>query len=244
MGASRVPKNVAAALRKCCPDGVVEAFLTDESYFHEIRDALERDLSKIRGATLYWQTPEPETVPDWDDDWDHDPLPPDDDWQSYHAFFLAPDGKEFRFEDETEGFEEPEDPEATECIETTFPGEGWTGCCVGICLAAPVAIINLSSHSRYEDGSISMPDVESWILSDETGERVDTDRYYLEALGPKAFQKIEALRSRIAEVLSKHGIEVLDKSVLDLPAPKLKAGQDVFLEGPLRVRDAFFFRGP
>jgi len=40
MGASRVPKNVAAALRKCCPDGVVEAFLTDESYFHEIRDAL------------------------------------------------------------------------------------------------------------------------------------------------------------------------------------------------------------
>jgi hypothetical protein len=32
-------------------------------------------------------------------------------WQSYHLFFLAPDGDEFHFEDETEGMEQPEDPE-------------------------------------------------------------------------------------------------------------------------------------
>ncbi len=243
MGASRVPKNVAAALRKCCPDGVVEAFLTDESYFHEIRDALERDLSKIRGATLHWQTPEPETVPDWDDDWDHDPLPPDDDWQSYHAFFLAPDGKEFRFEDETEGLEEPEDPEdpeSEEWITATFPGQGWIGCVVGIYLAAPFAVIDLCRYAQYEDGSTWTPQLES---SDQTGERVDPDRQYRETLGAKAFQKLEKLRSQIAEVLSKHGIELLESSVLDLPAPKLKAGEEVYLEGPLRIRDAFFFRG-
>src|SRR5260221_13014363 len=135
MGTNRIPKSVAAAIRKCYPDGVVEAFVTEESYFDEIRDGLEWDLRKIRGATLHWQTP-PESVPDWDDDdddWARDPPPPGDDWQSYDVFFLAPNGKEFHLEDETESYEEPEDPEASEPIETTSPGERWTGCCVGIC---------------------------------------------------------------------------------------------------------------
>jgi hypothetical protein len=35
----------------------------------------------------------------------------------------------------------------------------------------------------------------------------------------------------------------LDNAVLDLRVPGLKASEDVFLEGPLRVQDAFFFRG-
>jgi hypothetical protein len=240
MGASQIPKNVAAALRKCCPDGVVEAFPTDDSYFHEIRDGLESDLRKIRGATLHWQTPLPETAPDGADDWDHDPLPPDDDWQSYHVFFLAPNGKEFRFEDEIEGLEQSEDPESEECITATFPGEGWIGCGVGIYLAAPFAAIDLCKYSQYEDGSTGTPQLES---SDQTNERIDTDRQYRETLGANAFQKLDELRSQIAAVLLKHRIEVLESSVLDLPAPNLEAGEDVYLEGPLRVRDAFFFRG-
>ena len=37
--------------------------------------------------------------------------------------------------------------------------------------------------------------------------------------------------------------QVLGKRVLDLQVPGLKASSDVFLERPLRVRDAFFFRG-
>jgi hypothetical protein len=40
-----------------------------------------------------------------------------------------------------------------------------------------------------------------------------------------------------------HGIDVLDKSVLDLRVPRLRPSKEVFLEEPLRVRDAFFFRG-
>jgi hypothetical protein len=75
------------------------------------------------------------------------------------------------------------------------------------------------------------------------GDPVDTHRYNQERLAPKAFQKIEELRGKIVEVLRNHHIEVLDRSVLDLQAPRLKAGEEVYLEEPLLVMDAFFFRG-
>jgi hypothetical protein len=242
MGASQIPKDVADAIRKCWPVGIVEEFATDESYFHQIQSRLGWDLRKIRGASLLWQTEEEESGSGWVHDWEDEEPPPSNQWQSYHLFFLAPDGKEFRFEDETDGMAEPKGPEE-EWMETTYPGQGWIGCAVGICLAARFAVINLCCHSRYEDGSISIPDVESFIFSDETGERVDTDRHYREILSEKAFQKLEDLRGRIAAVLQRHRIQVLDKSVLDLPVPGLKAGDEIFLEEPLRVRDAFFFRG-
>jgi hypothetical protein len=151
--------------------------------------------------------------------------------------------EEFRFDDETGGMEEPEDPEQEVGTETTYPGEGWTGCAVGICLATPYAVINLSSYSRYEDGTISTPDVESFIYTDKANERVDTDQYHRELLTPHAFQKLEELRGAIASILADHRIQVLDEHVLNWHVPDLKARPDVFLEEPLRVRDAFFFRG-
>lgn len=157
-------------------------------------------------------------------------------------FFLAPDCEEFHFEDETTAIEEREDPLAAEA-ETTYPGEGWIGCAIGICWAAPYAVINLCSYSHYEDDTVSAPDVESFIYSDNTNERVDTDHYHREILTPEAFQKIEALGREITSTLAKHGIQVLDKHVLDLQVPGLKASEEVFLEAPLRVIDAFFFRG-
>jgi hypothetical protein len=85
--------------------------------------------------------------------------------------------------------------------------------------------------------------VESFIYSDNTNERVDTDQYHREILSQEDFQKLEALRRELVSILTKHGIQVLDKRVLDLQVPGLKASSDVFLERPLRVRDAFFFRG-
>jgi hypothetical protein len=240
--ASQIPKPVAAAIKKCWPDGVVAEFETDESYFQEIHPRLERDLRNIRGAALLWQTEEPENGASWDEDSREDEPAPSEGWQSYHLFFVAPDGKEFHFEDETEGGEEPEDPEEEEGTGTTA-GEGWIGCAVGICLAAPFAALHLDRFSRYEDGSAWLPDVESLLVSDETDERVDSDRYYREILSGKAFQRLEDLRGQIAAVLVQHRIEVLDKSVLDLRVPRLRPSKEVFLEEPLRVRDAFFFRG-
>ena len=206
--ASQIPKPVAA-IKKCWPDGIVAEFETDESYFHEIHPRLERDLRNIRGAALLWQTEEAENGANWDEDGREDEPPPSEDWQSYHLFFLAPDGKEFHFEDETEGGEEPEDPEEEEGTGTTA-GEGWIGCAVGICLAAPFAALHLDRFSRYEDGSAWLPDVESFVVYDETNERVvDSDQYYREILSEKAFQQLEELRGKIAAVLVKHRIEVL-----------------------------------
>jgi len=99
-----------------------------------------------------------------------------------------------------------------------YPGEGWVGCAVGISLAVRFAIINFSRHSRYEDGSMSIPDVESVIFSTKTNERVDTTTHYRENLDPRAFQKLEKLRGKIAAVLLQHRIRVLDESVLDTRA--------------------------
>ena len=149
---------MAAAIKQCWPNGVVDKFATGESYFHDVRLRLERDLRNLRGASLLWQTEEEEISARWDDDQNDEPLPSDQ-WQSYHVFFLAPDRQEFHFEDETAGMEEPEDPEQDTRTETAYPGEGWIGCAVGICLAAPYAVINLCSYSRYEDGTMSIPDV-------------------------------------------------------------------------------------
>ena len=55
MRANRIPDHVAAAIQDCW-DGVIEEFDTDESYFHDIHAKLERDLRKIPGASLLWQT--------------------------------------------------------------------------------------------------------------------------------------------------------------------------------------------
>ena len=180
MGTSRIPKDIAVAINECWPDGVVEQFATDESHFHDIRPRLERDLRHVRGGSLLWQTEE-ETAAGWDNE--NDERPPRDGWQSYHVFFLSPDGDEFHFKDETAGIEEPEDPQAE--AETKRPGEGWIGCAIGICLVAPYAVINLSSYSHYEDGTVSVPDVESFIYSDHTNERVDTDQYHRQIFIPR-----------------------------------------------------------
>ena len=62
-------------------------------------------------------------------------------------------------------------------------------------------------------------------------------------MGQETFQKLEILQQEIISIMASHRISVLDESVLDLPLEGLTAGQEVFLEKPLRIRDAFFFRG-
>lgn len=238
-GASGIPADVAAAIHRCWPDGIVDEFATAESYFHEIHARLERDLRNIRGASLRWRTQDERLDARSDEG---DDLPPRDEWQSYYIFFLALDDDAFHFEDETTGIEECEDAQE-EGTERMYPAEGWVGCGVGISLAAPYAVMNLCSCSCYEDGTTSIPDVESFIYNEETGKRVDTDQYYREILSQEAFQKLEALRVEIASILANHRLRILDKAVLNLRVPGLKASEEVFLEEPLRVQDTFFFRG-
>src|SRR5439155_5189849 len=229
-----IPKDVATAIKRCWPDGMVEEFPTEESYFHEIRHELVRDLSGISGASLVWQSEEARG-PRWDDD---DELPFESEWQSYRVFFVSPNGKEFRFEDETTG----DNPEGG--TETTYPGEGRFGLAVAISLAAPVAVINRSHYSQFEDGTTACPDLTSSLFWDEeTGEEISAEVYQRDLLEREMVKKLEDLRQEIVSIIASHRISVLDESVLDLPVKGLRADPDVFLQKPLRVRAAFFFRG-
>jgi len=231
-----IPKDVAAAIKRCWPRGVVEESDIDESYFHEIRHQIEHDLRGIFGVSLVWQTEDADR-PDWDDDED-EALPSYSEWQSYHVFFVSPDGDEFRFEDETIG-EDPEDG-----TETIYSGEGRYGLSLTISLAAPVAAIGVSSYSRYEDGGYTIPDpMSSLHMNEETGKVISANEYFRDCLGQEMFQKLEILSEQITSIVALRHISVLDEFVLDLPVKGLKADQEIFVGKPVRVRDAFFFRG-
>ncbi|HXM43866.1 MAG TPA: hypothetical protein VN924_21715 [Bryobacteraceae bacterium] len=250
MYAMRIPQDVAAAIDECWPDGVIEEFDRDESYFHDIHAALQRDLRKISAAQLVWQTEAENARAYWDTDSDGDDaddLPPDGpDYQSYHVFFLAPKGSEFEFETDTESLEEPEDFEDpdSEVRTVIYPGRGQCGCSVAVSLATPFAFVSFSEYAQFEDGSTSTPDPCNVAYFDETGKPVDAAATYRKNLGESVFAKLENLHTKIVKVLAKHGVAVLDQAIIDLPAPDLNADGDLFLEGKrLRVRDAFFFRG-
>jgi hypothetical protein len=43
--------------------------------------------------------------------------------------------------------------------------------------------------------------------------------------------------------LQKHKIRLLDEAVLSIPVLGLRADKEVFADEPLRLFDAFFFRG-
>lgn len=229
MGA--IPDDVAAAIQECWPDDVVAEIDSSESYFYEIYDALERDLRRISGASLRWQTEPGDDDPDSRDE-----------WQSYHVFFLVPQGDEFQFDAETETTDDVEDPDEESEV-SIIPGSGWYGCAVSVSLVAPFAAMNPEQFCEFEDGSAAEPDLASFAYVEETGERVDLDARYQEMLGETAFAKLDGLRAKIAAVLEKHRLRLLDPATLDLPAPKLGLDEGLFLEAPLAVRDAFFFRG-
>ena len=227
-----IPRELVAAIKRSWPRDVVEEFDTDESYFHEIRHQIERDLRRISGVSLVWQTEDVDRGACDDED---EALPSYSEWQSCHVFFVSPEGDEFRFEDETIG-EDPGDG-----TETAFSGEGRFGLSLTISLAAPVAAIGVSSYSHYEDGGYTIPDpMSSLHMNEETGIVISANEYFRDCLGQEMFQKLEILREQITSIVALRHISVLDESVLDLPVQSLKADQEVFVGKPVCVRDAFF----
>jgi len=227
MDQNQIPEDLAAVIGECWPDGIVSEFDLTESYFHDIRAALERDLQRISGASLRWQT---------------DPQEENADWQSYHVFFLTPQGDEFEFEADTETTEEPDDASQPSTTTSTH-GRGWYGCAVAVSLAASVTAISFDQFVEYEDGSESQPDLPGPAFDEETGAPIDMQAQYRDLLGEDAFARLDTLGGQIAAILEKHDLSLLDQSVLDLPVPELGFDDQVFLQPPLSVRDAFFFHG-
>jgi hypothetical protein len=177
MASRPIPAKLAARISKCWPGGVIKEFDTDKSYFNEKHCPLEQDLRKIPGASLLCQTASEETH-SWDDNDEDRPPPGCDEFQSYHVFFLAPNDPEFHFEYEKESLADPDDSAEEEWPEGVISGEGWYGWAVGISLVARCAVFNPCRYSQYEDGTRDIPDVESFIYSEATNERVETQVYY------------------------------------------------------------------
>src|SRR2546422_192591 len=195
-----IPRELVAAIKRSWPRDVVEEFDTDESYFHEIRHQIERDLRRISGVSLVWQTEDVDRGACDDED---EALPSYSEWQSCHVFFVSPEGDEFRFEDETIG-EDPGDG-----TETAFSGEGRFGISLTISLAAPVAAIGVSSYSHYEDGGYTIPDpMSSLHMNEETGIVISANEYFRDCLGQEMFQKLEILREQITSIVALRHISV------------------------------------
>jgi hypothetical protein len=247
--AAKLPKDLAKLVERTWPDGVVEEFDTPESYFHEIHDRIGGELRRLRDCATFWETPDPDSPGDYDDDEDDDDLGAGEEreFQSYHVFFLSFGGDEFVVPEETQGYADPEDSDAEEPEEATYGGDRTAGLAVGISLLAPVAAISSSDIPRFEDAAFDAPDIYApgppeWAAKEMADEEPESHAEE-SPLSEEAQAKLERLRKTVANVLRKHKIRLLDETVLSIPVPELRAGQEVFANRPLRLFDAFFFRG-
>lgn len=231
MARNQIPASVGALIDQTWLDGVIQEFDLAESGFNEIRGKVEFDLSRIRGASLYWQTNPNEPVFANDDATGEQVELP---FQSYHVFFLVPDGDDCRYATETDDLSNQG---------AVVSGEGRIGCAAAVSLANAVAIVDFADRSLYEDGTSSGPEINMSITDQETGEPIAAEDFYAGQVSPEAIQRLEELRARIAEVLQNHGLEIWDRAVLDTPVDGLAAGEGVYMAEPIRVCDAFFYRG-
>ena len=231
--AGRIPKELSAILEKTWRNGIVDQFDTEECYFHALHARIGEELRRIPGCAAFWETEEEE----WAEEFGG--------FQSYHVFFLSPKGEEFRGEDETTGYAETGEDDSGEDDplempeEITVRGERTEGYALGISLAAPVAVIQWSSLATFEDGSFSAPDIQAADLAGEPPDEDGAGRGYSRT----ALRKMKKLRNAIAAVLQKYHIALLDDAVPGLIVPGLRPSREVFLDKPVRVLNAFFFRG-
>ena len=68
------------------------------------------------------------------------------------------------------------------------------------------------------------------------------DQYFHSQVGEEGMRLLYSLRDRIARVLASHRIRVLSEQEQQKAVPWLRAGEEVLKEeGPVTVKDAFFF---
>src|ERR1700721_2792295 len=84
-----VPEDIQKAIDRLYPAGLVELPFFEDSYFHDIRENLEKMLRAIKGVTLRFER-EAEGVNEWtggDDDDHEDFIGPREPDHSYHLSF-------------------------------------------------------------------------------------------------------------------------------------------------------------
>jgi hypothetical protein len=193
--AASLRADVKDVIDRVWPGGIVEmSFDPDESYFYEVHPKLPRAFHHIKNVHLVHER-EADGGPVWWDQSDPEEDPPDEieRSRSYHLFFVSPEGKNFEFETEAEGFAEPEltGEEFEEAgwedspIEARIPGTVRTGWVVAVSLLAPFAVIELGDVATFEDGSTTEPDIESYGETAE-GEPINPEEHFRKTAGRSA----------------------------------------------------------
>ncbi len=240
---TKLQPDVRAAIDTLWPGGVVDlSFDEEESYFAGIQVKLGRDLRRIPGSRLLHER-EAAPEPAWrESDPDEDPPDETSRSRSYHSFFLRPDGADFTFESETEGWQEDLEDEWAEPSTSTIRGEGSSGWVVAVSLLAPFAVIEFADFSTFEDGSCSEPELDPFY-QDANGKRIDPEQAFRAANSTQTGEVLTNLHKSISEVLAKYGISVLPRQEWSKPVPRLTASEGTIAAvkpGALRVLDAFF----
>jgi len=249
----RLRPDVAAAIERAWPDGVIEmCFDSEESWFWDVHPKLAGAFHRLHGASLLYQHEAEETRSWTDEDDDDDDPPCPEPSRSYHLFFVAPQDDAFTFETTTETEAEPEFDEYghqefdSDAEMITVPGRGHTGWSVAVSLIAPFAAISLSDYAVFEDGSNWQPAIRRYV-EDNDGNPVNPEDAFREAHGQQLFQKLDKLRTRIVSILEKHGVTVLPEAELHKAVPWLKGDGEALVgdavNQPISVFDAFFFEG-
>jgi hypothetical protein len=225
-----IPGHISAAIRKAWPDGVVEPFDSEESYFWKIREKLSWDIRGLGGGMLSCER-EASPQRDWhndDDAWEN--IPEQEPERSYHTFFLAPLGDEFTHEVESDFIDSEFPEEEDEEVETT--GTGRIGCLAAVSLVTRFGIVTLSELVEYEHRDYDEPTL---------GPPGGWDAHFKELLGAKQVKQLDKLRAEMTQVLESHRVRVLAPDVLRQTVPGLRADNEVLLSEPITVQDTFFF---
>jgi len=237
---SDLPEQLADAIRKARPDGIIDMPDMDDAPFWGVYPKLKTRLSRIPGTAVLYER-EPHGGPQWSEASDPEEDPPDwdEESRSYYLFFISLLDDRFRFETDTI---EPDE----EDVEQRFQGEGRIGCVVGISMVAPFAVVTLDQMEVFENGSRSEPSVEPHIFGLD-GRNLNMEEHYREMVDDEGLAVLRKLRTEVARTLNDFAIAVIPEEDLDKPVPWLRAGDEVFpgdAGEPITVRQAFFFQGP
>jgi hypothetical protein len=96
-----------------------------------------------------------------------------------------------------------------------------------------------ANYERFENGTTAEPE-SGFVYSEQP---FDPEKFYRQARGRERLRRVRQAAPENRGRAGEHGMLVLDKSVLDLPAPGIEPGEEVFLKKPVSVRDVFFYRG-
>jgi len=229
-------KDIQEAIERLWPNGLVELNVDyEDSWFVKLQPKLTRALRSLKGSQMLFER-EAQGDHIWWPESDPDQAPPDEcaPDRSYHLYFIVPDGDAFEFTTESEDYYEGS-------IETVH-GAGQTGWCVAVSLLAPFAVITLGERTEYENGDTAEPVLES-ILQASDGSALDPVEHFREMVAEEAFSRLMAVHRKITEFLEKCAISVLPENEWKKRVSRLRGGDGVSVQEPLRVLDALFFEG-